>query len=202
MAVVVRESLVKENLVCLTSVVDAMLLFQKYKKIKESGSKLFCLGGIRNPSNIFLVQDLLKRDKIKILSLPIKVSNHASACFDKNVYCLGGKDQPNKIVFITNKVWQLRLDLKPLRWEQIASLNENRWFRDAVVYQDTLVVVGGGNGYKVLYSGECFVKLMNQWQAIPNLNCARFGYQLVVCDDYFCILLEDGISQLCHQLNG
>ena len=35
MTVVVQESLVKENLVCLSSVMDAMILVQKYEKIKE-----------------------------------------------------------------------------------------------------------------------------------------------------------------------
>ena len=25
---------------------------------------------------------------------------------------------------------------------------------------------------------------MKKWQAISNLNCARSGHQLVVCDDY------------------
>ena len=184
MTTVVQEKLIKENLVCFSSVMDAIILIQKYEKMKEYGSKLFCLGGAKDPSGVILVQDFLTRDEIKIPSLPIKVSNHASACFNKTVYCLGGKDHLNKNDVITNKVWQLRLDSKPLKWEQIASLNENRWFTDAVVYQDTLVVVGGSNGCSVLSSGEYFVKLLNKWQAIPNLNCARSGHQLVVCDDY------------------
>ena len=184
MTVVVQEKLIKENLVCLSSVMEAMIFFQKNEKIKENGAKIFCLGGVKDPSGAFLVQDFLARDEIKIPSLPIKVSSHASTCFNKTVYCLDGKDRTNEFNVITNKVWQIRLDLKPLKWEQIVSLNENRWFTDAVVYQDTLVVVGGGNGHKVLSSGECFVKLINQWQAIPNLNCARFGHQLVVCDKY------------------
>ena len=184
MTVVVEESLVKENLVCLSSVKDAVIFFQTHKKIKKYGSKLFCLGGVKNPSGVILVQDFLTRDEIKIPSLPIKVSNHASTCFNKTVYCLGLLDQPNEIGVTINKVWQLRLDSKPLKWEQIASLNENRWFTNAVVYQDTLIVVGGSNGSNVLSSGECYLKVMNKWQAIPNLNCARSGHQLVVCDDY------------------
>ena len=83
-----------------------------------------------------------------------------------------------------NEVWQLRLDLKPMKWEQIVPLNENRWLTDVVFYRDTLVVVGGRSDYKVLSSGKCFVKVMNKWQAIPNLNCARSRHQLVVCDDF------------------
>ena len=31
---------------------------------------------------------------------------------------------------------------------------------------------------------------MNKWQAISNLNCARFGHQLVVCDNYLYALEE------------
>ena len=184
MTIVVQEELIKENFVCLSSVMDAMILFQKYEKIKEYGSKLFCLGGVKDPSGVFLIQDFLARDEIKIPSLPIKLSAHASTCFKKTIYCLGGKDRTNEIAVIINKVWQLRLDLKPLKWEQIASLNENRWLTDAVVYQDTLVVVGGENGHTILSSGECFLKFMNKWQAIPNLNFARSGHQLVVCNDY------------------
>ena len=67
-------------------------------------------------------------------------------------------------------------------------INENRSLTDAVIYYDTLVVVRGLNGCKVLYSGECLVKLMNKWQAIPNLNCARSRQlTVVVCT---CMLLE------------
>ena len=128
------------------------------------------------------MQDFSAKDEIKIPNLPIKVVNHSSTCFNKTVYCQGGKDRTNEIA--TNKVWQLRLDSKPLKWEQIASLNENRSFTNAVVYQNTLVIVVGSNGPEILSSGECFVKVMNKWQAIPNLNCARFGHQLVVCDNY------------------
>ena len=182
MTVVVQESLIKRNLVCLSSVMEAMLLFQHNENLRINGSKLFCLGGVKDPSGVFLVQDFSSSHEIRIPSLPIKVSSHTSTCFNKTVYCLGGKEQSNES--ITNKVWQLRLDLKPLKWEQIASLNENRSHADAIVYQDTLVVVGGTNGHKVLYSGECFLKLMNKWQAIPHLNCARSGHQLVVCNDY------------------
>ena len=181
MTVVVQEKLIKDNLVCLSSVMDTLILFQNNLSLKRSGSKLFCLGGVKNPSDVFLVQDFSAKDEIKIPSLPIKVVNHASTCFNKTVYCLGGCNQTNEFSVITNKVWQIRLDSKPLKWEQIASLNENRWLTDAVVYQDTLVVVGGGNGRNVLSSGECFVKVMNKWQAIPNLNCARSTHQLIVC---------------------
>ena len=184
MTVVVQESLVKENLVCLSSVMDAMIFFQNNERLRINGSKLFCFGGVKNPSGVFLVQDFLTRDEIKIPSLPAKVLNHASICFNRTVYFFGALDQSNDIDVNINKVWQLRLDSKPLKWEQIASLNENRWFTVAVVYQDTLVVVGGSNGHKVIYSGECYVKLINQWQAIPSLNCARSGHQLVVCNDY------------------
>ena len=184
MTVVVQESLVKENLVCLTSVMDAMILFQNNERLRINGSKLFCFGGEKNPSSVFLVQDFLAADEIKIPSLPAKVINHASTCFNKTVYFLGALNQSNDIDVNINKVWQLRLDSKPLKWEQIASLNENRWFTVAIVYQDTLVVVGGFNGCNVLSLGECYVKIMNQWQAIPSLNCARSGYQLIVCDDY------------------
>ena len=184
MTVVVEEKLIKENLVCLSSVMDTLILFQNNESLKRSSSKLFCLGGVKNPSDVFLVQDFAAKDEIKIPSLPIKVVNHASTCFNKTVYCLGGCDQTNEFSVITNKVWQIRLDSKPLKWQQIASLNENRTFTDIVVYQDTLVVVGGGNGRNFLSSGECFVKVMNKWQAIPNLNCARYGHQIVVCDNY------------------
>ena len=88
------------------------------------------------------------------------------------MYYLGGKDRSNKNGVITNKVWQLRLDSKLLKWKQIASLNKNRWFTDSVVYQDTLVIVGGSNGCNTFSSGEYFLKLLNKRQAIPNLNCA------------------------------
>ena len=181
MTIVVQEKLIKENLVCLSSVMEAMVLFQNNERLRRNGSKLFCLGGVKNSSGAFLVLDFLAKDEIKIPSLPMKVSYHASTCFNKTVYYLGGKDQTNKIGVIMNDVWQLRLDLKPLKWEQMASLNEKRWLTDIIVYQDTLVVVGGGNGDKVLSSGECFLKLMNKWQAISNLNYARYGHQLVVC---------------------
>ena len=184
MTVVVQESLVKENLVCLTSVMDAMILFETNERLRINGSKLFCFGGVKDPSGVFLVQDFLTTDEIKIPSLPAKLLNHASTCFNKTVYFLGALNLSNDIDVNINKVWQLRLDLKPLKWEQIASLNKNRWLTDAAVYQDTLVVVGGTNGHKVMYSGECYVKLINQWQDIPNLNCARSGHQLVVCNDY------------------
>ena len=184
MTVVAEEKLVKENFVCLSFVMEAIILFEKLENLKKNGSKLYCFGGVQDPSGVFLVQDFLARNEIKIPSLPIKLSSHASTCFNKTVYCLGGKDRTNKVGVITNKVWQLRLDLKPMKWEQIAPLNENRWLTDAVVYQDTLVVVGGGNGDKVLSSGECFVKFLNKWQSISNLNCARYGHQLVVCDKY------------------
>ena len=182
--VVVQESLVKENLVCLSSTLKAITLFQIHEKIKESGSKLFCFGGVKDPSGVFLVQDFLAKDEIKIPSLPIKVSDHASTCFNKTVYCLGGKNQSTEKRFVMNGVWQLRLDLKPLKWKQAAPLNQNICFADAVVYQDTLVVAGGENDDEVLSSGEYFLKVMNKWQAIPNLNCARSRHQLVVCDDY------------------
>ena len=184
MTVVVQEKLIKEYLVCLSSVIDTLIHFQNNKKLRMNGSKLFCLGGAKDPSGAFLIQDFSPRDEIRIPSLPIKVVNHASTSFNKTVYCLGGKDRSNENNVITNKVWQLCLDSKPLKWEQIASLNENRWFIDAVVYQDTLVVVGGSNGCNALSSGECYVKLLNKWQAIPNLNCARSRHQLLVCNDY------------------
>ena len=162
MTVVVQEKLIKDNLVCLSSVMDTLILFQNNEQLRRNDSKLFCLGGLKNPSGAFLVQDYSAKDEIKIPSLPIKVKNHASTSFNKTVYCLGGRDQTNEIGVITNKVWQIRLDSKPLKWEQIASLNEKRRFTDAVVYQDTLVVVGGRNGRNVLSSGECFVKFMNK----------------------------------------
>ena len=159
------------------------LLSWTRKSLKRNGSKLFCLGGVEDPSGVFLVQDFSAKNKIKIPNLPIKVINHSSTCFNKTVYCLGGNDQTTKIGAITNKVLQLRLNSKPLKWKQFASINENRWLTDVVVYQNMLVVVGGGNGQQAFFSGECFVKVMNKWQAISNLNCARFGYQLVVCDN-------------------
>ena len=194
--VVVQEKLIKDNHVCLSSVMDTLILFQNNEQLRRNGSKLFCLGGEENPSGAFLVQDYSAKDEIKIPSLPIKVKNHSSTSFNKTLYCLGGRDQTNEIGASTNKVWQLRLDSKPLKWEQIASLNENRTFTDVVVYQRTLVVVGGGNGRNIFSSGECFVKIMNKWQAIPNLNCARFGHQLVVCDERLYALGGWNISTL------
>ena len=180
--VVVQEKLIKNNHVCLSSVMDTLILFQNNEQLRRNDSKLFCLGGVKNPSDVFLVQDFSAKNEIKIPSLPIKVKNHSSTSFNKTLYCLGGRDQTNEIGVTTNKVWQIRLDSKPLKWEQIASLNENRWLADAVIYQDTLVIVGGRNGHQILSSGECFVKVINKWQAISNLNCARFAHQLVACD--------------------
>ena len=134
-----QESLVKENLVCLSSVVDKIVLFQNNKRLRMNGSKLFCFGGVNDPSGVFLVQDFLTTEEIKIPSLPVKLLNHASTCFNKTVYCLDGK----KLCFRSNSntVWQLRLDLKPLKWKKIASLNEDRHLLDAVIYQDRLFVV-------------------------------------------------------------
>ena len=118
-SVVVQEMLIKENLFCLSSVMDTLILFQNNKSLRRNGSKLFCLGGLKNHFVVFLVQDFSAKNEIKIPSLPIKVVNHASTCFNKTVYCLVGKDQTNEIGVITNKVWQIRLDSKPLKWEQI-----------------------------------------------------------------------------------
>ena len=101
MTVVVQEKLIKENLVCLSTVMDTLILFQNNKSLKRNGSKLFCLGGVKNPFGVFLVQDFSAKNEIKISSLPIKVVNHASTCFNKTVYCLGGNDQTKEIT--TNK---------------------------------------------------------------------------------------------------
>ena len=97
---------------------------------------------------------------------------------DCKIFCIGGDLEEYFHYIPTNRVWQLDIKEKVLKWKQIAPMNEKRCEMGAAMLQDKyLVVAGGTDGSNTLASVEYFEE--SKWKLLSPMNQRRNGNTLV-----------------------
>ena len=102
--------------------------------------------------------------------------------FKGYAYCIGGI----KLTKDNGSCNFYRLTLKQnLAWEQVSSMNEARYVMGAVVYFDTIFVVGGQDKQNdELALSEYYQVALNKWKTIAPLHQKRSGHAVVSAGGY------------------
>jgi len=178
--VVATDSLVMEHIDCLKAVVT--VISQNCKEArKESGDNIICIGGNNNGSVDELYSCTFVGNSVKDLPLlPHKIFYHCSIKHQNELFCIGGAIN-YKVENATDKVIQLKLNDPFKKWEEKASMNDKRCYFGATLFQGNLLVAGGSDATKHLFSVEAFEVNSNNWRYLSKLNYARSGNALVSC---------------------
>ena len=181
MFVVSKEQIIRESNTCLNSILTILPKVLKIKQLKETGSKILSIGGFKTPSKVIQVYSLLDEPAQQYPDLPIKVKNHCSLKLDNFVYCIGGQINDNDDLDVTSKVWKMDLEEKPMKWEQIAEMNQKRWQMAAAIYNGSMVVSNGDDGNNITRTNEVYKLTSKQWTMISPLQQLRNSHAMVSC---------------------
>ena len=195
---VAAEPLVTNSKECLSAMVSYFA--EQSKSVRKRNSPetgVLCLGGERNKSvsEVFKIKD---EPPEAYPDLHNVLTNHCVLALDGLVYCLGGAID-GKAFQSTNKAYKLNLSKPNLKWEEIASMTEQRCDFAAAVYDDRLIVSGGNHGFSRLKTTELYDPSSKNWKKIEPMIEPRTGHQLVAADN---CLFAIGGSHILGQLSS
>jgi len=110
--------------------------------------------------------------------MPTERFGHCSVVYKDKVWMIGGRDQFGDTLTSIDCY-----DLKTRTWESnVSHLLHSRFNATAVVFHDTIFVIGGLNGRKILNSVEYYDTTTNNWKEFVSLPSPRHGLDAVVYD--------------------
>ena len=181
LSTIANERLVKDNNSCLNVVLSYFTSRSKQTE-QDKVSKLLCLGG-NGKDSVIEVYNVLKKPFISYPNLPYNKSRHRALKLGDFIYCIGGNvnEAQNNA---TRKVYRLNLKTANLRWQEIASMKEQRLDFGAATWNGNLVVTGGYNGISScrLKLSELYEPRLNKWRTIASMIEGRRGHEVVVAD--------------------
>ena len=170
--------LLNENLICNVSEYFN-LLNTRIKILKSRETKILSVGGYQTKTSVKTVFSLNNESNVVYPDLPIPLDWHCTLKVDNFVYCIGGSTTNSSR---SNRVFNLNLNETEMEWNEIAEMNNERDSHGAAVFNDTLVVCGGGDGEKWFSSSEAYDAQLNKWNQISSLKHSRAGNQLATSD--------------------
>ena len=178
---VASEELVQNDSTCMKFVFK--YLKSAYDKHKEEiMCALITIGGCDTPKTVLEIDIGHNKKSTELPDLPIPLSGHITLLLDDRIYCVGGEMENNDDkIKIVDKVWEMSLNEPDLKWNEVASMNDERHVMGAAIFKNCLVVAGGHNGKSRLSSTEVFIPQLNVWQYITPMNQARSRNALVEC---------------------
>ena len=178
---IATEPLVNNSKKCLRAVVSYFA--ETAIKKHDHFSKILCVGGNKNNSvfEVFNIHDKLE-SKYKYPNLPVNLVLHCVLKYNNFIYCLGGIQEKGDYVSVTNKAYRLILKKANSKWEEIASMNKQRFDLGAAIWNDKLVVSGGYRHDTSSSSTELYEPCSNKWKTIASMNEARDKHELIVAD--------------------
>ena len=172
------KDLLNENLICNVSEYFN-LLNTRIKILKSRETKILSVGGYKTETSVKTVFSLNNESNVVYPDLPIPLDWHCTLKIDNFVYCIGGRTTNQSR---SNRVFNLNLNETEMEWNEIAEMNNKRDSLGAAVFNDTLVVCGGGDGGKWFSSSEAYDAQLNKWNQISSLKHNRAGNQLATSD--------------------
>ena len=173
-----------------------MYLKSAYDKHKEENvSALISFGGRDTPKTVLETDIGYNKKSTEFPDLPIPLSGHITFLLDDRIYCVCGKIENNDDkIKISDKVWEMSLNESDLKWNEVASMNDERHVMGAAIFKNSLVVAGGYDGKSYLSSTEVFIPQLNVWQYITPMNQTRSGNALVECKNKLYVICGWGGS--------
>lgn len=181
--VVSKEPIVKNNLIVLNLVMNRLSDILKENKRREGGCKIISSGGYKSPSICCEVFNIFQEPVSPYPSLPLKIKNHCMVSWDKITYIIGGEVFGDPTT-VSNKVWQMDLNNKTLKWEPLPPMKERRRGMGATIFGDCIIVAGGGDGNRLIGTTEMFDMNSENWSSLPPLTELRSGNALVASDSF------------------
>ena len=176
-----NEPLVLENPVCSNLVMKA-LTAKLQEQASSISSIILSLGGLYTLNKVFAVYN----DDLTVYpALPQSTYGHCSLKLDNFVYFIGGRvNFPT-----TNKVWRMKIYVANMKWEELASMRDDRCGFGAAVYKNGFAVAGGWALKRESgKSAEFYNPSLDQWSTLQSMNESRMGNALVACNDrLFCV---------------
>ena len=207
--VLLTEELILNNVGCHHLVLRAFSKHLKDKSAALKKSKVISLGGSTTPQKVHDVYNSNGEALLSYADLPetLGLLDHCSLQCNDHVYCIGGTTGDSHENYrVLNQVWRLNMKKPNAKWEEVASMLENRCAMGAAKYGDGFVVAGGMKQDKKLYASAEFYNIQtNQWNAISPLQQLRKNVVLVTCNNHVYALggVTDGrvLSTTVERLN-
>ena len=177
---IANEELVRNNIDCLNAAFSYFTSSTKQAQEHDKLTKILCITGDKK-NTLLEIYNSSQKSKSVYPNLPYDVSGHRALKLCDYVYCVYGYIECNKNE--TNKVYRLNLKTANSQWEEIASLNEQRYEFGAATWNGNLVVAGGVDGLSCLNSTELYEPRLNKWRTIASMNEGRRGHELAVAND-------------------
>jgi len=161
--VVSKEPLVEQNIDCLKALLSSV--FAKLDDDDESKfMKILCVDGC-DPRSVFKVYSGSGDISKAYPPVPTQPQHRRLLKLNNFVYCIGGWSKVDGGV--TNKVHRLNLTESNLKWNEMASMSENRYYFGAADYSGYLVVNGNNSNSQTT---EVYNERMNSWKNIALIN--------------------------------
>ena len=170
--------LLNESLICNVSEYFD-LLNTRMKILKSRETKILSVGGWHTATQVKTVFSLNDKPNVVYPDLPIPLDYHCTLKVNNFVYCIGGRITDESI---SNRAFNLNLNETEMEWNEIAQMNDKRSSHDTAVFNDTLVICGGGDGKKWFSSSEAYDAQLNKWNQISSLKQNRAANQLATSD--------------------
>ena len=165
--VVSIESLVKENLLCMRLVMEAIRkLLHNDETAAGSESKIISVGGQETVNRVIKVFSCDDSSNSILRELPLDTKCEKAIRLRNHVYFFTG-----------SKVVKTKLGQQFSTFKEVSPMKE-RFSFSAAVFDDTIVVTGGVFTDK---SAECFVAQQNEWKSIASTNVQKNCNKLVTC---------------------
>ena len=168
--VVSTESLINDNLVCMTMVMEAIrkVMHSHLKSAVKSESKIISVGGKESVNQIIEVFNYDDNTKSIYPDLPFDIKFGRAIKFNDFVYFLLGL-----------KVVRANVDFEFSTFEKVPPMNIRLLF-GAALFSDNIVVTGG---FSAENSAECFVIQKNEWRILASTNVGKYFNSLVTCNE-------------------
>ena len=165
--VVSIESLVKEDLLCMRLVMEAIRkLLHNDETAAGSESKIISVGGQETVNRVIKVFSCDDSSNSILRDLPLDTKCEKAIRLRNHVYFFTG-----------SKVVKTKLGQQFSTFKEVSPMKE-RFSFSAAVFDDTIVVTGGVFTDK---SAECFVAQQNEWKSIASTNVQKNCNKLVTC---------------------
>jgi len=184
--------------------------------MQEQGSKIICLGGWSNSSNIggnvvAEVHNVFGKTEINYSNLPAYLKRHSTAKVENFVYCIGGASDATT-VFPTNAVYRIDVNYfndQNTTWSKVKPLNKTRDFFASAVVDNNIVVAGGLAILGPCALVELYEEHMDSWRNIASMIDSRYGHALIEFKGSLIALGGSGAfhnplssTEILHDLDG